>query len=65
MNIIRDSEQLSLSLQQVAREICYSLIQQTDDSKGRANLIQALRILGVNRASDIGLSSSIDDRLWK
>lgn len=44
---------------QAAREIYYAISYTSEDNPARANLFAALKLLGVNSPSDVGLSNSV------
>jgi len=46
-------------IEQVAREIYYALSFLEETHPSRANLVAALRIIGVNKPADVGLSNSV------
>ena len=59
MGILQSVTTARHELEQVGREIYYAISHLPERHPARANLNMALRHLGIDKPSDVGLSSSI------
>lgn len=59
LTVVSKLNQAIEDLEQTGREIYYAISFLELDNPARANLIQALRLLGIHKPADVGLSDSV------